>query len=428
MSELEKKIAEIARKRAGVYVDKAAHPEFANVILVTAANHAYISVYHNWACNAEKHGLNWAVLANDDKAYDALGPDRALPTSGTKVSGMNGWGSAKLDDVGRNKMMIVLQIMTLTGLDVVFSDADNMFRGDVFAKGASLGDLIRSNKYDYIYEEELAKAPAKGHVVPGDGGNTGFFYMSPRRKPHMLKFQAHVIAEVDRIREKSFKKSGERLGADQPIFWQVMQNLRGSGGKNGPWGFRCVHLCNANPTCKAPPEETLDYCSMDAFQHPTGWDSPPKELVSYHANYASNEAKIAKLQKAGVWGAWDEKTKKCKGSPAVASTTPPPQPSVTVQAAAASSAAPSVTFAQECLRLTTPTIELAYPADAEAHFEEVRKALSPWMDFAKKQFMKDMKNPYHCGEGYCGPWIENLWIKHFLEGLWEKKNSWHSSI
>ena len=21
------------------------------------------------------------------------------------------------------------------------------------------------------------------------------------------------------------------------------------------------------------------------------------------------------------------------------------------------------------------------------------------------------------GEGYCGPWIENRWIKHFLEGL-----------
>lgn len=36
--------------------------------------------------------------------------------------------------------------------------------------------------------------------------------------------------------------------------------------------------------------------------------------------------------------------------------------------------------------------------------------------------MADMKNPYHCGEGYCGPWIENRWISHFLEG-WDKRQA-----
>lgn len=51
--------------------------------------------------------------------------------------------------------------MRLAGLGVVFTDADNMFRGDPFAKGVHLGDLIRSSKYDYVYQEELAKAPNK---------------------------------------------------------------------------------------------------------------------------------------------------------------------------------------------------------------------------------------------------------------------------
>ena len=69
----------------------------------------------------------------------------------------------------------------------------------------------------------------------------------------------------------------------------------------------------------------------------------------------------------------------------------------------------------QCLRLTTPHIQhLKYPSDPEEHFEELRNALSPWFDYAAKKFMAKTKNPYHCTEGYCGPWVENHWIKHFL--------------
>ena len=98
-----------------------------------------------------------------------------------------------------------------------------------FAQGVHLGDLIRSGKYDYVYQEELAKAPAKDHVVPGDGGNTGFFYATPRNNKKMISFFTDVVAEVDRQREDAFRRYGERLGADQPIFWQVMQKLRSTG-------------------------------------------------------------------------------------------------------------------------------------------------------------------------------------------------------
>lgn len=69
----------------------------------------------------------------------------------------------------------------------------------------------------------------------------------------------------------------------------------------------------------------------------------------------------------------------------------------------------------QCLRLTTPHIQhLKYPSDPEEHFEELRNALSPWFDYAAKKFMAKTKNPYHCTEGYCGPWVENHWIQHFL--------------
>eukprot|EP00438_Fugacium_kawagutii_P025457 Skav225621 [mRNA] locus=scaffold4894:140675:148715:- [translate_table: standard] len=232
-SDEERRVLEVVKKRAGVYKDKDAHPEFASVLLLTAANYAYFSIYNNWACNAERHGLDWAVIANDDKAFEELGPDRGLLAIGEKVSGMNGWGSAKLDSVGRNKMFMVLTIMRVAELGVLFTDADNMFLGDPFAQGVHLGDLIRSGKYDYVYQEELAKAPAKDHVVPGDGGNTGFFYATPRNNKKMISFFVDVVAEVDRQREEAFRKSGERLGADQPIFWQVMQKLRSTQGQSG---------------------------------------------------------------------------------------------------------------------------------------------------------------------------------------------------
>ncbi|CAJ1416168.1 unnamed protein product [Effrenium voratum] len=412
--EEERRMVEVVKKRAGVYLDKQAHPEFANVVLVTAANHAYFSIYNNWRCNAERYGLDWAVVANDEDAFKHLG-DRGMLAMGEKVSGMNGWGSAKLDSVGRNKMFMVLTMMRSAGLGVVFTDADNMFHKDPFAPGAHLGDLIRSSRYDYVYQEELSQAPNKDHVVPGDGGNTGFFYATAQRNPKMISLFADVVLEVDRQREDAFRRYGERLGADQPIFWQVMQKLRSTGGKAGPGTFKCAQLCQQRATCEAPEGDTMQYCSMDPFQHPTGWESPPKDLVTYHANYAANEAKIGKLEKAGVWGAWSEKAQRCIGSAKLELQSDASSPG----AAVSSGDAPDVGPALRCLRQTTPQLDLAYPPDAEAHFQEVRQALSPWFDYAANKFMKDMKNPYHCGEGYCGPWIENRWIKHFLEG-WDQ--------
>ena len=55
-------------------------------------------------------------------------------------------------------------------------------------------------------------------------------------------------------------------------------------------------------------------CSLDALMHPTGWETPPEEKATYHANYAANMDKIAKLKKAGVWDAWSETTNRRKDS------------------------------------------------------------------------------------------------------------------
>merc|ERR1740117_2453771 len=69
--------------------------------------------------------------------------------------------------------------------------------------------------------------------------------------------------------------------------------------------------------------------------------------------------------------------------------------------------APDMNPALECLRRTTPDLELEYPSDAEAHFKEIHTALAP--------FMKDCGPWRNCHAEYCGPWIENGWMSHFNE-------------
>eukprot|EP00913_Durusdinium_trenchii_P016394 g15410.t1 len=148
--------------------------------------------------------------------------------------------------------------------------------------------------------------------------------------------------------------------------------------------------------------------------------------LTYHANYAANEEKIGKLKKAGVWDAWSSKTNLCKDRGSSDATRSTNAEGTQVPATVVTDAGPASKEMEpvlRCLRQTTPNLKtLIYPTDAETHFEELRQVLSPWFDYAAKKFMADMKNPYHCGEGYCGPWIENRWIKRFLGG-WENRSS-----
>ena len=69
----ERRVLEVVKKRAGVYKDKEAHPEFSSVVLLTAANFAYFSIYNNWRCNAEKHGKAWFGWGNDSQWWQSIG-------------------------------------------------------------------------------------------------------------------------------------------------------------------------------------------------------------------------------------------------------------------------------------------------------------------------------------------------------------------
>merc|ERR1712151_613438 len=138
---------------------------------------------------------------------------------------------------------------------------------------------------------------------------TGFFFAAGTRKAeNVAALFRGWGATVDRIRDESMKKQKERLGADQPIFWNEVMNRLKAGTAPSDWGFKCLRMCGKQPTCNAGPEQTLDYCNMDPYTHPTGWeDARFDEVATYHANYAANNEKIAKLEKMKAWGPWDSK-------------------------------------------------------------------------------------------------------------------------
>ena len=71
--------------------------------------------------------------------------------------------------------------------------------------------------------------------------------------------------------------------------------------------------------------------------------------------------------------------------------------------------------ATACLQKTTPELQLEYPVDAEEHFHEIRIALAPWAQHSGHQI--------HPNLGHPGPWIENFWISHFEEKLYDQESN-----
>lgn len=63
--------------------------------------------------------------------------------------------------------------------------------------------------------------------------------------------------------------------------------------------------------------------------------------------------------------------------------------------------------ALDCLRLTTPNLTLAYPADARAHFEELRRALAAWWTW------RPLRREH--GQQYVE--MEDAWHMHFEAAL-----------
>ena len=185
------------QKATGIFRDKVEAVGFENTVLLTAANFDYFDMLQNWEFLASEQQLQWAVLAMDDRIFQELGEERAVPTQvGYAVDGAQSFRQPGFNKLSCNKMRHVLHIMETCQVDVVFSDCDNIFLQNPFRH--EFGKMILSEQFEYIYQPNDSVPPQaprnqsclkEGKIVRE--GNTGFYFMS-----HRNEFMKQVIRDT----------------------------------------------------------------------------------------------------------------------------------------------------------------------------------------------------------------------------------------
>jgi hypothetical protein len=310
---------EVFKNRAGIYSCKTCHPEFASMVLVTVANFDYLDMLQNWECRATRLGLDWAVVSLDNmlyRHYKDLKPFRVVH-SGGNYSGKTQFRQKLFNQISCAKIRIVLDIMIDTGLDVVFSDPDNVFNTDPFKPGVSFGDMVRSREYGYVFQPNVMAAGNNRYsVVNKDGqfhgiqldascgsydeGNTGFYYVASS-----LQDKARGLRDLF---EGTLQACTEKPGIDdQTHFWSILRALHHGDRRNRTNAFQCARSCG-EPDCPGKSSDTLSYCCARPIEFPTGWSrnalkAHGNQFVTYHANFVSGKkGKISKLDReAGLW-------------------------------------------------------------------------------------------------------------------------------
>ncbi|CAE8586296.1 unnamed protein product [Polarella glacialis] len=173
----------------------------------------------NWECSAQKLGLDWVVIAMDTKLYSHLGPERSILVEGEQVEGSSRFGTGDFAVIACNKIRTITSILKHTKLDLVFTDCDNVFKSDPFLPSLTLGSLMRSNAYEYVYVRK-SKPPgsiwSEYHTEP-DKANTGFYYVAGSRKSAGVQHAFDAGVNFCNIHKRQ---------DDQESFWDALVQLR----------------------------------------------------------------------------------------------------------------------------------------------------------------------------------------------------------
>lgn len=293
----------VVREKVGLFDEKnsrsSVKDEFQDTILLVSSNYAYYNMLQNWEFLAHEHDLKWAVLALDEKLFEVLGPDRAVPPQHEfSVSGEHGWGRGNFQKLSCNKMRMAMEIANNCKVNVVFTDVDNIFFQNPFEH--DLGQLIRSKRYDYLYQPNRAvDEPRINSCLQGKPhreNNTGFYYIR-----HGSKIYTQIIEQtLQRCQDPENKID------DQTLFWEEFWNVRNNLTREKKASFRHCKLDEyENPLAMLPSDknrakiESFKWCCMDPYYYPIGKrrEGPSNpDPVTYHANFAASYAvKVEKL-------------------------------------------------------------------------------------------------------------------------------------
>jgi hypothetical protein len=287
-----------ARKNVGLFSPTSQsgfRDNFQDVILLVACNYAYYDMLQNWEYLANQLNLQWAVLALDDELYNVLGPEKAISPGSFSVTGPQSFRRGEFNKLSCNKMRMVMSIAENCGMDIVFSDVDNIFYHNPFEH--DFGRLIESRRYDYVYQpnDGAPNTPLQDECLKGkprDEANTGFYYLN--RKSATMK--RVVNATLEKCSEPS-----NRID-DQTLFWKQFWKFNKTSYKKGEIFHHCDVDEYVDPfthNMRASNEAVFNFCCLDPYHYPVGRLDPPRsnDPITYHANFVSGkEGKVNKLR------------------------------------------------------------------------------------------------------------------------------------
>lgn len=292
---------------------KSRNPMWENIVLLTASNEGFHAILQNWEYLAGQQHLRWAVGALDESVYKRLGKSRSFLTdSNSSLKDVAVFRDPGFNIITCKKLDIVKMILECCKLDVVFADPDAVFLKDPFSH--DLGSLIRSQKYDYIYQLNYGNADKPNHHIEmGNGsnrkkksiteGNTGFHYLSHKSRT-LKQLLRHTILRC---------RSENNEFDDQTLFWDQLR-------KKTP--FRICHESKNDTDWVYKDErsenivreggEILSMCYLDPYFYRVGKPKPKPHMkndtVVFHANFVvGKEEKIRSLRRQTLnsYG-WDD--------------------------------------------------------------------------------------------------------------------------
>mmetsp|Transcript_16715 Transcript_16715/g.27730 ORF Transcript_16715/g.27730 Transcript_16715/m.27730 type:complete len:368 (-) Transcript_16715:44-1147(-) len=292
----------IINEKKGIYADSSKQAGFQDTVLLTASNHQFITFYDNWKFLADGHGLQHVLLSLDQATHDKkdTGNSILLP-SNHQVATAGFFRSSSYNTLVCNKIRMVLEILDTCNVNVIFSDSDNVFIKDPFQH--DLGDMIKSDKIDYIYQTNGGwTETAREHRCTKEGsfdneGNTGFHFMKPTAQ--MKELLQGTLDDCD--------AEGNEID-DQSLLWGRLKPAV----QNGTAWEHCPAYDGVNGTSFEQLGDTTKgrICCLDPHFYPTGQREPKDkdkaDLVSLHANFVPVTAagKIAKLHNFTGGAGW----------------------------------------------------------------------------------------------------------------------------
>lgn len=112
----------------GIYNNGVGDPTLRDTVLVTAANSGFSDFYKNWALKSQRLGLKWVLVALDQDIFDSEEESRVILSDNYQNinKAASSFREPDYNILVCSKLRIVASIVLSAGVNVVFSDVDNV--------------------------------------------------------------------------------------------------------------------------------------------------------------------------------------------------------------------------------------------------------------------------------------------------------------